>query len=290
MSSPALKQHLKKLPFISYPAAGDLPQLSHPSTWGWTLPLCLQMPRVGFVIHCTAAVSQPSGGNHTWLGVEETVCFPGPEVRDRMSPSPFVTWLHFKYLLGKQKLHGKGTAPLGEAQGLRLLALQLAPTEQWRWAGEAPQASTQVCSAISHTWAELILVTTKAFGLHSSRMAPQIWNLSTLHLFAPLSTLQHKPFFPWLPLTFLFCFTTLNRSSPAAPQRRGGAPRPLQAARAPPPRNQQRSPIPRVTPPAPQRQRRGTRSPGGRPCPGAALRNASGRAGGGWGTAPAGPL
>lgn len=122
MSAPALKQHLKKLPFISYPTAGNLPQLSHPNTWGWTLPLCLQIPRVGFVIHCTAAVSLPSVRNRTWMGVEETpqglqyeTGCRHPHSRNGRTSNTFE----------KAETITADTAPLGGAQNLRLWALQL---------------------------------------------------------------------------------------------------------------------------------------------------------------------
>lgn len=123
MSAPALKQHLKKLPFISYPTAGNLPQLSHPNTWGWTLPLCLQIPRVGFVIHCTAAVSLPSVRNRTWMGVEETVLRACSMRQDVAIPIHEMAALQTP--LKGRNYHSKDTAPLGGAQNLRLWALQL---------------------------------------------------------------------------------------------------------------------------------------------------------------------
>lgn len=151
MSAPALKQHLKKLPFISYPTAGNLPQLSHPNTWGWTLPLCLQIPRVGFVIHCTAAVSLPSVRNRTWMGVEETpqglqyeTGCRHPHSRNGRTSNTFE-----RQKLSQQRHSTSWGSTEPQAMGA---AAQCSPSNTNRPEEPLmPKASAQVCSALTHT-------------------------------------------------------------------------------------------------------------------------------------------
>lgn len=147
MSAPALKQHLKKLPFISYPT-----QLSHPNTWGWTLPLCLQIPRVGFVIHCTAAVSLPSVRNRTWMGVEETVLRACSMRQDVAIPIHEMAALQTP--LKRQKLsQQRHSTSWGSTEPQAMgAAAQCSPSNTNRPEEPLmPKASAQVCSALIHT-------------------------------------------------------------------------------------------------------------------------------------------